>query len=387
MKITNDTALSEPSTVGNPLLTTRVVSIVSASVFDAVNGIDRQYRPLDVWPDAPRHASAGAAAVQAAYAILVRFYPDLTSSLTAQRDASIAALSSSESPKSIKEGVKWGQTVADCIWNWRLNDGTAPPPAPFFGVQSIAGTPAAVGLWRPTPLLNAPGIGTQYATMTPWVLKRASQFRPAPPYALTSAQYATDYNEIKLMGALTGSGRTDDQSELALFWAGNTPLYWVRTAIQVASNHPSTLSENAHLFALVNLSMADGAAAVFDAKYRFVFWRPVTAIHEGGADGNAATDPDAGWQPWLDSISGTPSHPEYPSAHAVVSGPQHLCLRQRSGTTLRLPLLRMCVRERGPFPAFLLRWRRLPMPASSAVSTSGPHAMLATRWGRKWRPM
>jgi hypothetical protein len=318
MQITNDTALSDPSTVGNPLLTTRVIGIVSASVFDAVNGIEGRYRPLHVWPDVRRHASAEAAAIQAAYAILIRFFPNSTTSLTTQREASIAALRGS--PRSIPEGVKWGQTVADAIWNWRLSDGVAPPPAPFFGVQSIAGTPAAVGLWRPTPEANAPGAGTNFATMTPFVLKRASQFRPAPPYALTSAQYTADYNEIKLMGILSRSGRTADQSELALFWAGNTPLFWVRIAIQLASSHPSTLSQNAHLFAVMNISMADGGAAVFDAKYRYLFWRPVTAIHEGDADGNPATDADPAWAPWLDSTSGTPAHPEYPSAHAVLSG-------------------------------------------------------------------
>lgn len=204
MQITNDTALSQPSTASNPLLTTRVVSIVSASVFDAVNGIERHYRPLHVRPDAPRHASPDAAAIQAAYAILIRFYPGLTTSLTTQRDTSLAALSAS--PGSIQNGQNWGQTVADAIWNWRLNDGTSPAPAPFFGVQSIAGKPAAIGLWRPTPQLNASGIGTQYATMTPWVLKRASQFRPPPPFALTSSEYATDYNEIKVMGIFSGSG-------------------------------------------------------------------------------------------------------------------------------------------------------------------------------------
>jgi hypothetical protein len=318
MQITNDTVLSDPSTVGNSALTSKVVAVVSASVFDAVNGIERRYRPLHVWPDVRRHASAEAAAIQAAYAILIRFFPNATTSLTTQRDASIAALSGS--PRSIEEGVNWGQTVADAIWNWRLSDGIAPPPPPFFGVQSIAGKPAAVGLWRPTPKANAPGAGTNFATMTPFVLKRASQFRPAPPYALTSAQYTADYNEIKIMGVLSGSGRTADQSELALFWQGNTPLFWVRTAIQVASGHPSTLSENAHLFAVMNISIADGAAAVFDAKYRYVFWRPVTAIHEGDADGNPATEADTAWAPWLDSISGTPAHPEYPSAHAVLSG-------------------------------------------------------------------
>jgi hypothetical protein len=316
--ITNDAAIS---TGTSAFVTSRVVSLVSASVFDAVNGIEPRYRPLHTRRDAPRHASAGAAAVQAAYTILIRLFPALTPSLTGQHDASIAALSSSQSPSSIQAGMDWGQTVADAIWNWRLTDGFAPPPAPFYGVLNIVGSPAAIGLWRPTPLGNLPGAGTQFATMTPWVLQRASQFRLPPPYALTSAEYAVDYNESKIMGVYSGSARTADQSELALFWALNTPLSWDRIAAQLAASHGLTLSENAHLFALLNVSMADGAVAMFDSKYRYLFWRPVTAIRSGDADGNPATDPDPAWTPWLDFFpSGTPAHPEYPSAHAVMSG-------------------------------------------------------------------
>jgi len=318
MQITNDTALSSPTTVANPILTGRLLALVSASMFDAVNGIEPRYRFYHVRPDAPHHASKRAAAVEAAYEILVQFYPTLVDSLTAQRDASIAAIS--DSPRSIKAGMNWGKFVADAIWNWRLTDGFNPPPPPFFGVQSIAVTPASVGAWRPTPPANAPGAFPQLATITPWVLKRPSQFRVPPPYALTSSQYTIDYNEIKIMGVFSGSGRTQDQSDLVIFWNGNPPLIWVRIALQLAANHGLTLTENAHLFALMDLAMADGAVAVWDSKYRYLFWRPVTAIPNGDADGNPATDPDPAWKPWLDSATGTPNHPEYPSAHASVSG-------------------------------------------------------------------
>jgi hypothetical protein len=118
------------------------------------------------------------------------------------------------------------------------------------------------------------GAGPQFATMTPWVLQRPSQFRLQPPLALTSAEYAADYNEIKVMGSFTGSARSADQSELALFWAGNTPLYWNRIASQIAADRALSLSENAHLFALLNVTMADAAIACWDGKYRYVFWRP-----------------------------------------------------------------------------------------------------------------
>ncbi|HEY1895118.1 MAG TPA: vanadium-dependent haloperoxidase [Terracidiphilus sp.] len=303
----------------SPLATSRVESEVSAAVFDAVNGIDPEYQPLVIKPAAPRHASKSAAAIQAAYAILVRFFPAMTGSLTAQRDASIAALTG-QSPKSIQDGMTWGQTVADAVWTYRLSDGSAPAPPPFEGVLGIVGTPAAVGAWRPTPTANAPGAGPQYASLTPWVLKRPSQFRPAPPNALTSAEYAADYNEIKVMGVYNGSGRTDDQSELVRFWAGNAFIDWDRIAAQVSAERSLNLTENAHLFALMHVTMADAGIACWDAKYRYVFWRPINAIREGDADGNPATDPDPAWIPWLDVQGGTPPHPEYPSGHSTVSG-------------------------------------------------------------------
>jgi membrane-associated phospholipid phosphatase len=157
--------------------------------------------------------------------------------------------------------------------------------------------------------------------MTPWVLRRPSQFRLPPPLALTSAEYAADYNEIKSMGAFSGSPRSADQSELALFWAGNTPVFWNRIAAQIAATRSLSLSENAHLLVLLNVAMADAAIACWDAKYRYVFWRPITAIRAGDTDGNASTDPDPAWTPWLDSFpTGTPPHPEYPSGHSTLSG-------------------------------------------------------------------
>ena len=124
------------------------------------------------------------------------------------------------------------------------------------------GTPAAasaVGAWRPTPALNASGAGPQFATMTPWVLTRPGQFRLPPPLDLSSSDYLADYNEVRTMGIFDGSGRTSDQSELALFWAGNTPLYWNRIASQIAAARSLSLSQNAHLFALMNVAMADAA--------------------------------------------------------------------------------------------------------------------------------
>ncbi|HET6931483.1 MAG TPA: vanadium-dependent haloperoxidase, partial [Candidatus Acidoferrum sp.] len=217
----------------------------------------------------------------------------------------------------------WGQTVADAIWAWRLTDGIAPAPPPFLGVQSIVGMPAATGAWRPTPqglpnqLPGLPGAGPQFASMTPWVLTRPSLFRLPPPPALNSPEYAADLDELFKMGVYSGSGRTQDQSDLALFWAGNTPLYWNRIAAEISTERGLSFTENAHLFALLNVSMADAAIACWDGKYRYVFWRPITAIREG----IIPADSDPAWIPWLDFFpGGTPAHPEYPSGHSTVSG-------------------------------------------------------------------
>ena len=299
-----------------PNVTSRVVALVSASVFDAVNGIDPRYRPLLVKPDAAHGASQRAAAIQAAYVMLLHVYPLQSGTLATQRNASLAALALTEKAQSIDAGVAWGQIVADAIWTSRLTDGFTPPPPPFLGVLGIVGTPGAVGFWRPTPPANASGATPQIATMTPWVLTRPSQFRLPPPLALNSAQYAADLNEVKVMGTLSGSMRTPDQSELALFWALNTPLAWDRIAAQISAARGLTLAQNAHLFALLNVTLSEALIACWDSKYRYVSWRPITAIRAG----LTPADADPLWEPWLDSLTGTPAHPEYPSAHSSMSG-------------------------------------------------------------------
>jgi hypothetical protein len=305
--IMNDTVIAGGT---SPLVTARVAAMVSASVFDAVNGIERRYRPQFVRPDAQHPASQRAAAIQAAYTILLHVYPAPAQSanLTAHRNASLGALN--ESALAINNGVAWGQSVADAIWNLRLADGNAPPPPPFLGAN-------VVGVWRPTPPLNASGAAPQYASMTPWVLTRPSQFRlPAPP-ALDSPDFKADLNEVNTMGVSSGSGRSTDQTDLAEFWNGNTPLYWNRIAAQISTERGLSLPENARLFAVLNVSMADAGIACWDGKYRYVFWRPITAIRTG----SAGVGPDPAWEPLLDVFpAGTPAHPEYPSGHSTVSG-------------------------------------------------------------------
>jgi hypothetical protein len=302
-------ALAPPAT--SPLVMTRVAAIVQASVFDAVNGIERRYTPIHVWPAPPSGASARAAAVQAAYASLLKLYPTQSLTMQFQRSLSLAGIQSAgESSESIAKGIEWGQKVAEGIWAWRSTDGFDPAPPPFTGGTDV-------GKWRPTPPALLPGAGPQFAGMIPWGVSFPFQFRPAGPPALTSAQYATDFEETRTMGSVASTTRTADQTLYSRFWAASTAsYYWHQIAISMISGRPHTLLDTARLLALVSIAMADAVIGCWDSKYTSVFWRPVTAIPQAATDGNAATTADAAWLPLL----ATPNHPEYPSGHSCVSG-------------------------------------------------------------------
>ncbi len=293
----------------NPLNMSRFAAIVSTSVYDAVNGIERRYTPLHVAPDAPRGASRRAAAVQAAYAQLIRIFPAQTAALDAHRADSLAAIASDaavEHSESIARGIAWGQTVADAIWAWRSADGFTPPPPPFLGGN-------APGEWRPTPPAFAPGAGPQFATMTPWAIEKPSQFRPGGPPPLFGFAYYADVNEVKAMGRNTSALRTAAQTFSAQFWASATnAALWNSAAVDLSTARHLTLSENSRLLAMVNVAIADAAIACWDAKYWYVFWRPITAIR---LDPDPSVQ-DATWTPLLP----TPAHPDYPSGHCTASG-------------------------------------------------------------------
>ena len=295
----------------SPIASSRVLAMVQVAVYDSVNGIERRYTPIHVDFDAPAGASRRAAAIQSAYATLVKLFPAQKTVLDSAREQSLASIASgtgSDDNQSIVRGIEWGQRVADDILLWRNTDGLVPAPLPFLGGMGV-------GQWRPTPALFLPGAVPQFATMTTWALDSQSQFRPAGPPALTSDQYAADLNEVKLIGDKLSATRSADQTEIAVFWNGNTPAYWNRIATSVASQRHTTLSENARLLALLNVAMADAVIACWDSKYTFVFWRPITAIRLANTDGNPATVEDPSWTPLLV----TPNFPEYVSGHATVS--------------------------------------------------------------------
>jgi hypothetical protein len=314
----NLTMLSTFATVNVPApVASRDGAIVQAAVFDAVNGIEPRYTPIHVVPAAPLGASRQAAAADAAYTALVSLFPSQSASLDRALQASLASIVEDEKDddsQSIADGLAWGKTVADAIVAWRAGDGFSTPAA----VYSVGSAP---GDWQPTPDGNGvPGSGPpkfrSLATTAPFALTSPSQFRPAGPPPLSSARYAQDYNEVKSIGSKTGSSRSAYQTETAEFWQLDTPLaIWDRVADTLAEHRRNSLLENARVLALVNLALADGTIAVWDAKNAFNSWRPVTAINAAGGFGNPATAPQPGWLPLL----ATPYFQEYPSAHSGVS--------------------------------------------------------------------
>jgi hypothetical protein len=187
------------------------------------------------------------------------------------------------------------------------------------------------GEYRFTPGFNfafAPG----WADVTPFVLRDSSQFRPGPPYRVTGKKYAADFNEVKRLGGddiTTPSARTAEQTEIALFWVESAPLQWNRIARTVSADRGLDLWENARLFGLLNMALADGYIGSFDTKYHgYNYWRPVTAIRTADTDGNPNTSADPTWTPLVP----TPPIPDYDSAHSVEGGAAAQVLKRFFGT-------------------------------------------------------
>jgi hypothetical protein len=293
----------------NPPRASRGLAMLHASMYDAVNGISRTHRPYLVLSGVPAAASKEAAASTAARVVLGSLFPTNTPAFDALNEATLAGIP--DGPRK-RMGIRWGETVAAKILAARANDGsTAVVAAP-----SLTGP----GYWEPTPAALAPFLLPQWGFVSPFTLTSCSQFRPPGPPALNSAQWVEDYNEVKSIGSLVGSTRTPDQSQIAVFWADGAgtetpPGHWNSIAQDVAAAQGNTMEENARLFALINLAMADAAICAWDAKYTFFNWRPVTAIRKGDTDGNAATDPDPTWSSFIP----TPPFPDYVSGHSTFS--------------------------------------------------------------------
>jgi hypothetical protein len=292
------------------------LAVVQAAVYDAVQAIDRRFKPYHV-EIAGASGSPEAAAAKAAHDVLVQIFPAQAASLdTAYRDYLASKGLAGDNP-----GVAVGQAAAAGILALRADDGRVPTPLPppFTG-------DTAPGVWRPTTSYQdgPPPSGAPMAT--PWLgavpcfaLQSGAQFRAKPPPLLTSQRYAADYNEVKALGAGSNSARTPQQTELAYFYAGkngNNFVLWHRTLRDVAAANVKSIGDSARLLALANLAIGDAVITAWDSKRHWVLWRPITAIREGDNDENAATAGDPSWQPLLN----TPPYPEYTSGANAVTG-------------------------------------------------------------------
>ena len=285
-----------------PPIASRSLAILHVSIYDAVNGITRTHEPYLVQSSASASVSLEAAASAAAHKALVNLFPAAASSFNTLHAAILAAIPNAPQKTA---GIVWGEFVANQILAARANDGSDAIVAPPGG--------SGPGVWVPTPPAFAPYLLPQWGFVAPFGMSNSSQFRPPGPPALDSEQYAADYNEVKELGAASGSTRTAEQTQIALFWADGAgtetpPGHWNSIAQIIAAGRGNTLEENARLFALLNIAMADAAICAWDAKYTFHFWRPVTAI--------TFAEPLLNWT----SFIVTPPFPDYVSGHSTFSG-------------------------------------------------------------------
>lgn len=290
-------------TIGGPQIQ-RTLAMVHIAMFDAINAIAPQFTPYLSLPAAPPAASAEAAAASAARGVLVRLFPAQQATLDAFLAASLATVPDGPSETA---GVAFGDLVAERIFVARLTDNIL-NPGPLY----VAGTaPGDYQLTTPGP---PQPVNTNAPNWVPFAMQSASQFRPNGPPALTSWRYATDLAEVQQRGALAGSNRTADEDIIARWHTEQAQFQFNRIARAEAPNDDRQLIDHARFFALLNIALADATTSVFDAKYAFNWWRPVTAIRQADVDGNPDTIVDPTWAPFLT----TPPHPEYPAAHGVV---------------------------------------------------------------------
>jgi hypothetical protein len=286
---------------------TRSFAIMHAAIYDAVNAVDKTHEPYLVrLRGVSRSASQDAAASSAGHEVLVALYPAFQATLDNQLQQSLALVP--EGPDKT-EGINIGKTVADQILAARSNDGSNAQPVPFvFG--------NAPGDFQSTPPNFPSPQFTNWSHVTPFALESASQFRLGPPPALISDAYTDAFNEVKSLGIVHSTTATADQALTGSFWNGAIQNYWNEITQTAAIGHNLNTARAARLFALLNLSFADGVIAFYDTKYTYNFWRPVTAIRAAALDGNPGTLADPNWLP---EVTNTTPDPSYPGAHAVLS--------------------------------------------------------------------
>ena len=311
-----------------PPRASRALAITHAAIFDAVNGIRRNYDQCFAAngsfsaKQAPTTASIEAAASAAASHSLRVLFPSEANRFDTLHASILATIPDGTRKTS---GVTWGDRCAKNILTARAADGAdvaVPiPPSPNPGD------------WLSTPPAFAPYLLPQWAFLMPFAMNSPTQFRPPPPPSLDSEDWAFDYQYTLELGSTGSTFRTDDQTQIALFWADGAgtetpPGHWNHIASDLAHAQNLSLEENARLFALLNLALADAAICAWDAKYGDNWWRPVTAIRAGDTDGNDLTLPVANWAPLIV----TPPFPEHTSGHSTFSGAGAVVLARFFGT-------------------------------------------------------
>ena len=289
------------------------LAYVHIAIYDAVNAIDGEpYTVFAVRPTSiPSGASAEAATVEAAYRVLIDRFPAQAGYLNAQYAASLATIPNSQSKT---DGIAVGGEVAALFLASRVGDG--------WNANITIPLGSGPGAWIPTSP-NPPAIQWG-ARMRPFGIITNDQFRADPPPALSSDEWASDYNEVKRFGSINSTDRTPEQTTLARFFLAPAAPQLAAGIRQLSADLGLTLTENARLFALVYVSGGDASIAGMESKYHHQLWRPITAIRAGDTDGNPNTEPDPAWTP----LATTPNHPEYPSAHAFSTGAVAEALRQ-----------------------------------------------------------
>ena len=307
----NDVALNAIRQTGTaPPPASRSLAMMHAAMFDSVNCLDLTYQAYHSYQTPVLGSSPEAAAAQSARDVLASIYPTQSSVF----DTALAAsLSSIPDGAGKTNGVALGHAVATDILNWRQNDGSS---------TVVPYTPSTdPGKWRPTPPGFQPSLLPNWPNVTCFVMESGSQFRGSGPPALSSMEYAASYNITKSIGSFDSAIRTADQTQIAFFWADggetSTPAgHWNMIAQTVAQQQGNMLAQNARLFALLNISMADSAICAWDDKYAYSEWRPITAIQLADPMTNPDTLPDGTWRPLLT----TPPFAEYVSGHSTFSG-------------------------------------------------------------------
>ena len=292
---------AQPATIHQ----THSYAMLHAAIDDAIVSITHDASPLLVSVRAPRGARPDAAAIEAGRATLTALYPGFKGELAQLADGQLATIPNGADKQ---HGTQVGDDIAARILQLRANDGSTVVPPPF--------TPGAQpGNYRPTPPNFPTPVFTTWGQVTTFVLKNGSQFLPGAPPALTSAAYAQALNEVKSLGQNSSTTRTADQTVIGKFWAPPIWNTWNVIAENAALAHHTNLERTARLFAVLNLSFADSAIAMYDAKYHFQLWRPITAIRLADADGNPATIADPNWT----ALANTAADPSYPGAHSTIS--------------------------------------------------------------------